>query len=160
MKLMTIATIIVLAALFGHTDAKSAPPVCPDPVVLSCLKKNFASFYRKDSDRFFDAFHKFEKEASSCKSSKVTTEFLDFAAYIKGNAEVGEAFAETVEILIVRSPKCFLDASASLTDSSQKILVRQYLKEPTFEESQAIEKVMKKEKANPKYQRVMNYYFK
>jgi hypothetical protein len=62
--------------------------------------------------------------------------------------------------MIVRKPKCFLDASASLTDSTQKILAQQYLKEPTFEESEVIERIMKKEKTNPKYRRLMGYYFK
>lgn len=150
--------ILVAAMLAGQANA--AAPVCPDPVTFSCLKKNFATFYRKDYNRFFKAFNKFEKEATSCKSPKETTEFLDLASEIKGNAEVGEAFAETVEKMIVRKPKCFLDASASLTGSTQKILVQQYLKAPTFEESEAIEKVMKKEKANPKYRRLMDYYFK
>jgi hypothetical protein len=158
MKKSIIVTVLGLSTIVGQ--AKAAPPVCPDPVKLACLKKNFASFYRKEYDRFFDAFHRFENDALSCKSSKETAEFLDLAAYIKGNAEVGEAFAETVEKMIVRTPKCFLDASASLPDSFQKFLVQQYLKEPTFEDSKVIEKIMKKEKTNPKYRSLMNYYFK
>lgn len=157
---MKIAIALILGVAMHAEHAKAASPVCPDPVTLSCLKKNFAIIYQNDYERFFGTFHKFEKDASSCRSLKATTEFLDLAGYIQGNAEVGEAFAKAVEKLLVINPKCFLDASASLSGASQKALVQQYLKGPIFEESQKIEEIMKERKNEPKYLHIMEHYFK
>lgn len=154
--------IFIALAAFDGQDMVAAQNIqdCPDPVTLSCLKKNFSTFYRKDYKHFFSTFNRFEAEAMSCKSNVKTADFLDIVSYIKGNAEVAEAFGESSEKLLVRNPKCFLDAASTLDDSSLKILVQLYLKGPIIEDYQAIDKKMREQKKNQKYHRIMSEYFR
>jgi hypothetical protein len=165
MKIRYISLAIVLLILsnsgFAQESASGTMPSQNSPWPLEYLKENFSELCQRDYHRFFDTYYLYEKQAYDCTSSKKTADFLDLARYIKGNAEVGEAFGEFSDRLLIAKPTCYLESASLLNNEALSALVRFYLWSPlTYEGQKGVPETLAKHRNNPEYQRVMKAYYR
>lgn len=149
----------ILLSLLAVQPEAGSPRLCTGKnATLSCLKKHFDELYRSDYAQFFDILYAAEKRAIKCDSRARTSDFLDVVRFIKGNAEVGEYFSETIERLCTTRSRCLFDALSAAHDETQSIIIRK-LRTPTFLEERAITAAFLRHKKDPKYKVVMDAYF-
>ena len=159
-RFLLIALVILSSSSFAEESTSRTMPLQSSPWPLEYLKENFSKLYQADYHVFFDTYYLYEKQAFNCTSSKKTSNFLDLARYIKGNAEVAEAFGEFSDRLLMSKPTCYLESASLLNDEALLALVRFYLWSPLTEEGQkGVPETLAKYRNNPKYQRVMRAYY-
>jgi len=141
LSIAAVALVLYLSAAF----AVQAKGLCEgDAATLRCLQDNFRELYQKQTKRFFDILRSAEGEALSCRSVAATTDFLEVAKVIEGNAEVGEYFSEALEMkLIPSNPQCFLDALLAADEKSRKRIIND-LRTPTFDEKNKVREILSK----------------
>jgi hypothetical protein len=159
MKKIALIMILVVVSLSPSFAASKKKEICPSPVSMACMKKNFAALYQENNEVFFSAYRKHQDKALKCNDAKTTADYFALAPVIEMNAEVSEDFGEVSEKLITENPRCFLDAASLLDDQSLKSLINDYIKKPTFEDEKKNKKIMQKHRKNSKYARVMSVYF-
>jgi len=98
--------LLVLAVLGCATGLDEFGRLSADP----------AGYYEEDSFRFFETFAEQARHVESCADVDQVERFLSISPQIAGNAEIAEAFAEVLEKLVLRDPKCFLSATEDAPD--------------------------------------------
>ena len=161
----TVSLFAVLVAVFlacvPVSVADETKGLCDgNQATSSCLKRNFRGVYQTNYKSFWKIIYSSEEKALNCNSIPRTVEFLEFAREIKGNAEVGEYFSETVERKFLSSnPQCFLDALIRADEESQRIIIG-YLRTPIFSDKTTIRGVLSKYKDMDNYRAVLKSYFR
>ncbi len=157
---LAIALLTLTNSGFAEESTSGTMPSQNSLWPLEYLKENFSELYQGDYNRFFDAYYLYEKQAFNCTSSKKTSDFLDLARYIKGNAEVAEAFGEFSDRLLMAKPTCYLESASHLNEEALLALVRSYLWSPlTYDGQKGVPETLAKYRNNPKFQRVMKAYY-
>ena len=160
MKVLSILAINFALFLAGTCDVQAKGPCEGEQATLRCLKENFRELYRKEYKRFWDILSIAEDKALSCRFIAETTDFLDVAGTIEGNADVSEYFSEVLEMkLIPANPKCFLDALLVADEKSRKRIIRN-LRTPTFDEKNKVREILSKYRVDQKYEELLKPYFK
>jgi hypothetical protein len=127
---------------------------------INCLKQNFRELYQKDYKRFWDILYSVEGKTLSCRSIPATTEFLELAKTVEGNAEVSEYFNETIETKLLQSnPQCFLDALFTAHEETKRIII-EHLRTPTFAEETKIREILSNYRTKTKYRDLLEPFFK
>jgi hypothetical protein len=103
------------------------------------LERNFDELYEKNYSDFWKILHSSLMEAKSCYSIEVTSKYLNLASLSSNNAEFNEFFAESIEKLCLRSPRCFNEAKQTLHKSVQKKL-NTMLNNPLFIDKESLSK--------------------
>lgn len=125
---------------------------------LICLKDNFKELYLSNYHLFWNILNTAEKKAIGCKSISDTASFIELAATKGMDGEVAEYYNEVIEKLIIKNPKCLLDALSILNAKAvSQVIFR--LQHPLFTEQSAIDEIFRKNKHVKKYKTIMTFYF-
>lgn len=112
---------------------------------IDYLINNFNDLATADNAKFWNIIDEHEKRAFDCKNPAATAEYLKLAdvnvAY--ASPEFNEYFQEIIEKQFLRNPRCFVKAAKLLPENSQKNILYS-LKHPLFQDSVAIDKMLKK----------------
>jgi hypothetical protein len=90
-------------------------------------------------EQYWNAWRQSRTEFERCSSVKKAARFLQDAISNVGNAERTEANAEAIENIIVRSPACFFSALSALDHEQCEVVVRFFVRSPTFHSAKQIE---------------------
>lgn len=156
--LAVTAFVVALLLVIPAAMAESSPLCAGRHETLRCLKDNFDPLYQTDYARFFRIFHTAEQKAIRCNSLPHTTEYLELAPFMKGNAEVREGFSETVENLSVNAPRCFLNSLIRTNRESQAEIIKG-LRTPLFVDEAVIRTVFLWYRGETRYKTILQLYF-
>jgi hypothetical protein len=162
-KILNITLIIILlgCACYCFASETQTNNICPEtPPSLKCFKEKFNQIYQSNYDLFWDTYNLYRGKAETCDNLNITTNFLELAYYIGGNAEVEEGFHEFCENLILSKTKCFLDATLLLQDKPLDVLIKSYVSNSLFGQDEQINEALNKYSNEKEYVRFFNIYNK
>ena len=122
---------------------------------FECVSKNFEAVYRDDPKTFFIVLDAAADKDRTCTNPKGAVPFFNLAGKIKGNAELGEYFAEKIEALAVKNPKCAIEVF-HLLKGEAKARFLLYLKDPLFSKREDIIAALKTQSEHKKFSGLMN----
>jgi hypothetical protein len=156
--IFTFLFIIYSCCSIAIASSNKPNPCHSTPPTIKCFKVFFSKIYHENYDLFWDTFYTYKKEAKSCDDQTKTASFLDIAPYIKGNAEVSQAFHEFSDNLLLSNSECYLDSALLLNETSLDWLVRFYMSYSFTGEGKRIYENIKKFRNNEKYKRILELY--
>ena len=109
----------------------------------STLSSEFDGLYAADYDRFWSLFDDAYSAAAQCTDQKAVVRFLAIARWIRGNAEVAEAFSGHSQAILLRDPDCYLSAAETLPEAHLDPLARFYIWPPLIIQEQEYEPVLR-----------------
>jgi hypothetical protein len=114
--------------------------------------------YRTDYDVFWKQWREVQEKAMLCADHDATAKFLSNAIITLGNAEVGEANAESIEKLTLEEPRCFLESVQKLRPEEQTKIVKFFILRPLYHDEEELRKAM--EKQWDKYRGIKELYYR
>jgi hypothetical protein len=114
----------------------------------------YSDSYGKDNNKFWKVWEREKKIFTSCQTPEGSKRFLVNTLEISGNAEVSESNYKIIEGVILKNPKCLLDAVLTLPIESQMKLINLFIVRPLYHSVNEIENSLNKIWNEKKYHHI------